>query len=1254
MDDAFTTETWVHCMILCASHLPPAQECLATLLSNNEELLDKFVDDETVKSFIRNIQEKGPESATMEFFTAICSCKGKQILSNQELCLKRLLRDKKKRVELMIETTSFSVEMFDYVKNNRKENVEYVDFLKKIRSIDLEDIFLRAATKKAEGNQDGVLQKEKLLQMRLESDGLREAFKEFHVVLNNKDIAFLMERADLDHMFDDNEDTHHDGNKGKTVNFLGFKRFVLRHLHPEWELEFERTRQYTLLHDDQGLGLGSNPNSKPKGLKKKTWEFSTEALATTKDPEKFKSLLKNQYFHYEKGSKTGTENPSFSQPMRYLGDQNLCESSGWKLLTDGSTVEYKENGRLRSAVIESMKRDKSNKQVCNIKFLGSKQEEKKSNVPIDQLVKRVIKFDPVFIAWTGNYDWMPRRSELFFSPSRLGIVDDNGIPYIPRKNKGQLDGSEKRAWVPIERICWILDPEKLFLPVMFPKLDDAERDEVKNYCINAMISESDNKHGTVGQEQSAGGNNDDAIAKKYDNIFTVEGMLTDECKREVEDRIKEVSKQGDAGDEIPSDALIEEHTKLSIWWYKKCVRESLIATGKLSDNSQADNEEQKAYQDLIRIAKYYADQIFLFSEMCLDRSYNSIYEMMRQFPYDTLISLMGNELLPDRIRSGFTLLLLRVYIDRYPHAPIQAPGAVQVFEDQYNIAGDMAIKERECLDGDNLKEDRGNQADGTIGILPQFLIPRDGPLSKGRVGSGANMNLSSMMFLMFGIGNNEAPGDKFYLVEEFITSFLLQLEGRQDPNNEERNRFVLSILKVVQDLVRFGFYGTYYELMDVTTPLVQMLNGSMDTTEGDAKRYSSKQKGNKLVTDSKIAIIRTLMDLNRVRDDYRQKILMGYFKDSYNSAYNSADRAGVPGINKESLLFPKLLADKFENERKYDASEKSENEGAESYLHKIAAVGMPKFLLNVAHRASPSSSQLEELIRNEQKYLSDHVELKKVFKEVQIANKTAMLSGIDELEADEGKTQLLEKGKQRESTTKEWHEAQNNTVYTLSSYCQHRINDIFESIVDDHGASDKDNDLNTHDYGLLDLDTMSPSENLNAVCMDLMMYEDPALFECAFSLLWSQFAQRQPVVDALQNVMLLNEPEIYHHDCPLIVQWKTNLSEVDDVAWNVPWNTERCTLVHVKHLKSFRQLLRRGVEAYELWGKREILTTEDYHTDTVDSNAEAYSMKEKEVMQEEEQKKEQMMVQEARKKEDWYFQIMGYLVRTDASRLYRY
>ena len=85
----------------------------------------------------------------------------------------------------------------------------------------------------------------------------------------------------------------------------------------------------------------------------------------------------------------------------------------------------------------------------------------------------------------------------------------------------------------------------------------------------------------------------------------------------------------------------------------------------------------------------------------------------------------------------------------------------------------------------------------------------------------------------------------------------------------------------------------------------------------------------------------------------------------------------------------------------------------------------------------------------------------------------------------------------------------------LSSYAQFRINDVFEEIDGGDG---------TQDYAKLDIDKMSPSENLIAICMDLMMYDDPELFECAFSLLWSQFNQRSPVVDALQHVMLLDNP----------------------------------------------------------------------------------------------------------------------------------
>ena len=65
------------------------------------------------------------------------------------------------------------------------------------------------------------------------------------------------------------------------------------------------------------------------------------------------------------------------------------------------------------------------------------------------------------------------------------------------------------------------------------------------------------------------------------------------------------------------------------------------------------------------------------------------------------------------------------------------------------------------------------------------------------------MSLLSLRFLMFGIGKDEEPSDKFYLVEEFVTTFLLQEGGQQDPNNRERNAFVLSVLQLVQSIVKF-------------------------------------------------------------------------------------------------------------------------------------------------------------------------------------------------------------------------------------------------------------------------------------------------------------------------------------------------------------------------------------------------------------------------------------------------------------------
>ena len=85
-------------------------------------------------------------------------------------------------------------------------------------------------------------------------------------------------------------------------------------------------------------------------------------------------------------------------------------------------------------------------------------------------------------------------------------------------------------------------------------------------------------------------------------------------------------------------------------------------------------------------------------------------------------------------------------------------------------------------------------------ILPQFRIPRDGPLSKGRV--GRNMSMVTLKFLLFGVEENQTASDKFHLVEHFVTEFLVSMKEKQDARKIERNKMVLSVLEVVSALIK--------------------------------------------------------------------------------------------------------------------------------------------------------------------------------------------------------------------------------------------------------------------------------------------------------------------------------------------------------------------------------------------------------------------------------------------------------------------
>ena len=733
-DAMHTCETWVSAIILCARHLAKAQECLSTLLSNNEELLDQFVDDDTVDNFIDNIQEKGPEHSTMDFFKAICSCKGHQILSNQELCLKKLLHDGKTRHQLMVETTVFPCEMFDYARKqisvvegepgfgDFKMEPEFEDFIHHYQGMpELDRIFERASEE--HGGTLGLKE-------------LREAFKELHVELSRKDIKFVLDRADQDH--------------DHSLSLNEFRLFIVTHLHPEWEIGFERTKEFARRH---------------KELAKQPWNYSTDDLV---QDSAYHSRVKNQAFPYDDKGKERSANTAFRAPSSFLGDTNVVDVFDPNKTTPkvGDILKAKrtEDTGFETAMIVKLYGTHQIK-VKFSAFRPGEPQEKKIDITqakSDQIRKDVLKFDPVFLGWTGPPDqWTTGQDQLYFSPSALGLVDDFGVPYTAVKNSGALGGSEFRAWVPIERVCWVLDPKKLFMKVMLPRVfvknDKVPNDKVltlEDY-IEEFTPKEEGDEGNVDGKTADGPESAEAIQSrtKKKQRSTRYGLNYQSAIDRINRCYDDVFPHGDDDEDgmrhkIPKDVKKWCENEVELWWYEEHNMAGLI-TG---DLDKLDSKGRESFDRLEKIATYYESQIFLFAEMCLDRSYNSIYEMQRQFSYDMLVSLVGNDLLPDALRSAFTLLMLRTYIDRYPHAPIQAPSSVQVFDDKDGLAGEMVIKEVKDLNGEQLLKDPGNGKDpvtgrdGYFGILPQFHIPRDGPLSKGRVGT--NMNLSSLKFLM--------------------------------------------------------------------------------------------------------------------------------------------------------------------------------------------------------------------------------------------------------------------------------------------------------------------------------------------------------------------------------------------------------------------------------------------------------------------------------------------------------------------------
>ena len=301
---------------------------------------------------------------------------------------------------------------------------------------------------------------------------------------------------------------------------------------------------------------------------------------------------------------------------------------------------------------------------------------------------------------------------------------------------------------------------------------------------------------------------------------------------------------------------------------RRRVRRLLREGGDLDADARVKFDEQK------RLALYYVAQLDLFAEMCLDRSYNSIGTLEQHFPYEMLVSLMVNEKLPDQIRASMTLLLMRLFVDRFPHENLRAPNPVQVLSE---------IKLRNLDDAS---------------ALPQFTVDPKGPLS-----------LQEDKFFNFGVAEAEHASNKFHLIEDFISDYLLALGGCQVAKDKEKNIFTLAILTILQNLVNFGFYGSRAEIVDLCNPMIATLDGRADkitktSPEGDEARKQFDDYTS-LVMDSKRQMINSLYGVCKLRDDFRLSIIMYEFRQSTN---------GKPLLEQDKVKADKwILIDKFQD-----------------------------------------------------------------------------------------------------------------------------------------------------------------------------------------------------------------------------------------------------------------------------------------------------------------------------------------------------
>ena len=289
------------------------------------------------------------------------------------------------------------------------------------------------------------------------------------------------------------------------------------------------------------------------------------------------------------------------------------------------------------------------------------------------------------------------------------------------------------------------------------------------------------------------------------------------------------------------------------------------AYSKISEMAEAkERARYMRFQKQLQLATFVVAELELLTEMCKGRSYNCIAWIEKSFPYELLMNISTNPLLPYNLTAVAIMLINAVYVDRYPQFPFSGapclPERLWIYDHISNAPCATRRSSTPVIQPVTLDSDAA---------FPHFSLP------------ALSSALSSPDPII-----SHPDHFKFFLYRTLCNETIRRFgaSGRILHNEEELNMLGMAAISGQSSLLEFGFQSTYVKLRDLCHPNGQLLDGRSDLEKPGTHfnppqaRYRNMGSKSANVTKLKLGAIQTFLGVIDLRTNFRLACLLQSFK----------------------------------------------------------------------------------------------------------------------------------------------------------------------------------------------------------------------------------------------------------------------------------------------------------------------------------------------------------------------------------------